>query len=106
MVSTTTATVTACVFAALYAGHEIGDHVVQSDTVMRAKAIPSNDRLAAGANPWTGWAACTHHITTYTLTQAAAVALISVVAPVSLTGVLAARLASASTHAVIDRRWL
>lgn len=106
MVSTTAATVATCVFIALYAGHQIGDHVVQSDTVMQAKAIPSNDRLAAGANPWTGWAACTHHVSTYTLTQAAAIALICLVAPLGLTGVLAALLASASTHAVIDRRWL
>ena len=106
MVSRTAGAITACVFVALYAGHQIGDHVVQSDTVMQAKAIPSNDRLAAGANPWSGWAACAHHVATFTLTQAAALLLISLSAPLRLTGVVAALVTSAATHAVIDRRWV
>jgi hypothetical protein len=106
MVSTTAGAITASVFVALYAGHQIGDHIVQSDTVMQAKAIPSNDRLAAGANPWTGWAACARHVASYTATQAAAVLLVSLVAPLRLAGVLAALVTSAATHAVIDRRWV
>lgn len=105
MASAASAVVTACVFAALFAGHQIGDHVVASDTVMQAKAIPSNDRLAAGANPWTGWAACAYHVATYTATQAVAILLVSLAAPLRLAGVLAALVVSASTHAVIDRRW-
>lgn len=100
------AAVAAFVFVGLYAGHQVGDHVLPSDAVMRAKAIPGDDQLAAGASPWTGWAACARHVAIYTLAQAVALTVVVVVAPLSLCGGLAALLISASTHAVIDRRWI
>jgi hypothetical protein len=45
-------------------------------------------------------------VATYMLTQAVALALVSVVAPLTIPGGLATVAVSASTHAVIDRRWL
>jgi len=93
-------------FIALFAGHQVGDHVIQSDADARAKGAPTADLLARGAHPWAGWAACLRHVASYTLTQAAALALTGLVAPLSLAGAAAALTISASTHAVIDRRWL
>ena len=96
----------AIVFVALFAGHQVGDHVVQTDADAQAKGAPTPDLLAAGVHPWTGWTACLRHIASYTFVQAAALALTSLVAPLTLAGVAAALIVSASTHAVIDRRWL
>jgi hypothetical protein len=104
--TTATAAVAAITFAALYAGHQIGDHVVQTNATAAAKGAPTAERLAAGAHPWTGWRACLRHVTTYTMAQAIALALIGFVAPIALPGAVAALAVSASTHAVIDRRWL
>lgn len=98
--------VVSVVFIALYAGHQVGDHVLQSDSDAKAKGAPTPDLLARGAHPWTGWSACLRHVASYTLVQAVALALTSLVAPLTLAGVLAALTLSASTHAVIDRRWL
>ncbi len=100
------AAVTAVMFAALYAGHQLGDHVVQTNAVAMSKAAPAPDLVAAGVHPWHGWGACLRHVGTYTLVQAAAVAAIWVVAPLRPSGVLAGLAVSASTHAVIDRRWV
>ena len=96
----------ACVFVGLYAGHQVGDHTVDSDAVMSAKAIPSDDRLAAGTSPWTGWGACLHHVAVYTLAQAVALVVVFVLAPMSLYGGFTALLISAFSHAIIDRRWI
>lgn len=101
-----TAAVAACAFAALFAGHQLGDHPIQADVAAQHKGHPTDDQLAAGVHPWTGWLACARHVATYTLTQALALALISLVAPLTLAGAAAALTASASTHAVIDRRWI
>ncbi|HZM83945.1 MAG TPA: DUF3307 domain-containing protein [Candidatus Limnocylindrales bacterium] len=98
--------VVSAVFIALFAGHQVGDHVIQSDADARAKGAPTADLLARGTHPWTGWPACLRHVASYTLVQAAALALTSLVAPLTLAGVIAALTVSASTHAVIDRRWL
>ena len=98
--------VTAVVFVALFASHQIGDHVVQTNATARAKGAPTTELLAAGVHPWLGWGACLRHVSTYTLTQALALALVSVAAPVAWSGAAAALAVSASTHAVIDRRWL
>jgi hypothetical protein len=106
MSTVATAATAAVTFAALYAGHQIGDHVVQSDAVARAKVAPSSEQLAAGVPPWTGWAACLWHVASYTGTQMAAVALVFLVAPLDICGAIAALVVSASTHAVIDRRWI
>jgi hypothetical protein len=101
-----TAATAAFTFAALYASHQVGDHVVQSDWAATTKAAPSAEELAAGVPPWTGWSACLRHVASYTGTQAVALALVCVVAPLGLAGIGAALLVSASTHAVIDRRWI
>jgi hypothetical protein len=101
-----TAATAAISFVALYAGHQIGDHVVQSDWAATTKAAPSVEQLAAGVPPWTGWAACLRHVVSYTGTQAVALGFVCIVAPLALLGTMAALLASASTHAVIDRRWI
>ncbi len=100
------AAVTAVAYAALYTGHHLGDHVVQFHRDGLAKAIPTDDRLAAGAHPWAGWGACARHVATYTATQAAALALVALVAPIGWAGAAAALTASAGSHAVIDRRWI
>jgi Protein of unknown function (DUF3307) len=105
-ISATTAATASIAFIALFAGHQVGDHVIQSDADARAKGAPTPDLLVRGAHPWTGWPACLRHVASYTLTQAAALALTGLVAPLSLAGVVAALTVSASTHAVIDRRWL
>jgi hypothetical protein len=96
----------AWVYAALTAGHWIGDHVITRDAAMSAKALPTGDRLAAGVHPWTGWRACAEHVAGYGLAQAVALGVASVAAPLTFTGGLVALIISASTHAVIDRRWI
>ncbi|MEV0385611.1 hypothetical protein [Nonomuraea sp. NPDC050643] len=106
MPSAAAAAIAAVTFVALYAGHQIGDHVVQSNGTAVAKGFPGPEQLAAGVSPWTGWGACLRHVGTYTGTQAVALALVSLVAPVGLTGCAVALVVSASTHAVIDRRWI
>ncbi len=100
------AAVTAVTFVALFAGHQVGDHVVQTAGQATAKAAPSADRLAAGAHPWTGWWACARHVVTYSATQAAALLLAWPVAQFRVYGLVAALAVSAGTHAVIDRRWI
>lgn len=96
----------AAVFVALYAGHQIGDHVVQASAAARSKGAPSPGMLANGAHPWRGWRACLRHVGSYSLTQAAALLLVTVATPIGASSMFAALAVSASTHAVIDRRWL
>jgi len=102
MPTVATAAVTAATFVALYAGHQLGDHPVQRGADAAAKGAPAGGAAA----PWTGWAACLRHVATYSLTQAAALALVAVAAPLTWSGVVAALVVSAATHAVIDRRWI
>jgi hypothetical protein len=45
-------------------------------------------------------------VITYLLAQAGALAVITLVAPLTLSGAVAALAVSGSTHAVIDRRWI
>lgn len=92
--------------AGLGVGHLIGDTVLQSDADAAGKAYPSNDRLAGGAHPWTGWAACLRHVASYLAAQATGLLVVLLVIPVTLPGIAAALALSGSTHAVIDRRWL
>jgi hypothetical protein len=106
MATIQTAAVSSIAFAALLVGHHLGDHPVQRNADVHAKAAPDDQQLADGKHPWTGWPACLRHVATYTLAQAAALAFVSLAAPLALTGVLAALAVSASTHAVIDRRWI
>jgi hypothetical protein len=106
MATVESAAVTACAFIALYAGHQIGDHVIQPGSAVAGKGCPGDDRLADGVRPWTGWAACLRHVASYTAAQAVAMLLIAVVAPLTPAGAAAALTVSAATHAAIDRRWL
>lgn len=101
-----TAAVAAITYAALFAGHHLGDHPLQSTSAVTGKPAPGYDELARGAHPWRGWSWCARHVAVYTAVQAACLALVSMVAPLSLTGAVAALVISASTHAVIDRRWV
>jgi hypothetical protein len=93
----------AVLFVALYAGHQLGDHVVQSNASAMAKGAPTAELIAAGVHPWHGWAACLRHVRSYVAVQAVALFL---VAPLDWYGITAALVVSGSTHAVIDRRWL
>lgn len=86
----------AAAYAALMAGHEVGDHWSQTDRLAVAKGRP--DRAGA--------VACAEHVATYTATQAVALAAVS-----RATGArfgwkrAAAGLAvSAVTHYVADRQ--
>jgi uncharacterized protein DUF3307 len=101
-----TAAVAAIAYAALFAGHHLGDHPLQTRTAAAGKPAPGYAELAGGAHPWRGWAWCAQHVTVYTAVQAACLALVSLVAPLSLTGAIGALTVSAVTHAVIDRRWV
>ncbi|WP_345510733.1 DUF3307 domain-containing protein [Phytohabitans houttuyneae] len=101
MSTTAGAAVAAATFVALYAGHQVGDHVIQSHAQASAKGAPTG----AGAHPWTGWPACLRHVASYGLVQAAALGLVCLVAPLRWGGVVAALAVSTGTHAVIDRRW-
>lgn len=51
--STASAAVAAAAAFALWAGHMIGDHPVQSNAAATNKGIPNPARLAAGTHPWT-----------------------------------------------------
>ncbi len=106
MGATQTAAVAAIVFAALLVGNQIGDHVVQGNLMTMAKAGPSDNRLAAGDDPWRGWRPCLVHAGTTALIQAVAPGLVWLVAPFTVAGGLAAVTLSGASHAVIDRRWI
>lgn len=100
------AAVAATTYVALFAGHQLGDHPFQSTAAAAGKSAPDHTELAQGAHPWQGWSWCIRHVAVYTAAQTACLALVSIVAPLHLIGVLAALAVSSSTHAVIDRRWL
>lgn len=80
------------VMAALWAAHDLADHVVQTDHQAFTKS-----------GDWRGMAG---HIGTYHVTQAAAIAALRPlgVRP-SLRRTLAGMTISAATHAFLDRRW-
>jgi len=101
-----TAAVAAATYVALFAGHHLGDHPLQSPAAAAGKGAPSPAELARGAPPWRGWSWCLRHVVVYTAVQAVCLALLALVAPLGLTGALAALTVSAASHAVIDRRWL
>ncbi len=101
-----TAAVAAVAYVALFAGHHLGDHPFQSTAAATGKSAPETAELARGAHPWRGWSWCVRHVAVYTATQAACLALVALVAPLHPVGALAALAVSASTHAVIDRRWV
>lgn len=80
------------VLGALLVGHNLGDHVTQTDHQAAHKA--------------TDWSAMAGHVGGYTATCAAALALLRPIGVRPRLGRVVAGLAfSAATHAVIDRRW-
>lgn len=80
---------------ALYAGHHVGDYWVQTDHQAKHKGN------AGGP----GALACWVHVATYTLTQAACLALTLLVGVrFSLLGAVVALAVSAGTHYLADRR--
>jgi hypothetical protein len=102
-----TAAVAAGTFAALYASHLFGDHVVQHHRDAEAKAAPRPGQVLAGVHPWRGWTAIANHVCSYVGVQVIALLFVAVtVVPLTFPGLAAALAVSASTHAVIDRRWL
>lgn len=84
-------------FAALFAGHQVGDHWVQTSAQAAAKGRPG----------WEGRRACAAHVATLTVTKAAAVAALHAsgrrVRPARAALVLAA---DAVSHYWADRRSL
>jgi hypothetical protein len=94
-----TLAVFAAAYIALYVGHQVGDHVVQSTWQCENKG-------KHGTKRWTGRRACLNHVITYTGTQA--VALITVQVAFGLaprTGAMLTGLGiSAVTHYIADRR--
>lgn len=86
----------ASTFAALFAGHQLGDYWIQTQPQADGKGCHSPE----------GRRACAGHVATYTATTAAAVALVDrFTGATPRPGRFAAAMAfSALTHYVIDRR--
>ena len=90
------AAVLAAVFCALFAGHHLGDHVVQTDWQAKHKALPG----------WTGWRALAGHLVGYHACLVAALAgLAAAGVPLTFAGCAAGLAFSAVTHGFLDRRW-
>jgi hypothetical protein len=83
---------------ALIVGHQIGDHVLQSDRQAAEKAAPG----PAGLRAMAGHLAAYHLALGVVLVVTAAVLRL----PLSGWGIAAALLVSAASHAVLDRRRL
>ena len=86
----------AAVYAALWAAHDLGDHVVQTD------------HQAAGKSGREGWAGpMAGHVGTYIAVQAAGLTALQVLVGVRMSParLLAGLAWSAGTHALLDRRW-
>ncbi len=83
---------------ALIVGHQVGDHVLQTDHQATAKAGPG----------WTGARAMAGHLVYYHLTAAAVLAgtAYALRLPLSPAGLAAGFGFSLATHALLDRRWL
>lgn len=90
------AAVFAAVFIALYVGHSVGDHWVQTQHQSDTKGRPD----------WTGRLACGRHVLTLTATKVVALAPVVLVLglPVSVLGLLLALGLDAATHYWADRR--
>lgn len=84
------------VIAALYVGHQIGDHIAQTDHQAANKAGKGCE----------GWQAMAGHVASYTACQAVALlALRATGVRVSPIRAVLGLAVSAGTHALIDRRW-
>jgi hypothetical protein len=86
----------AAIFAALYAGHVVGDLVVQTHWQSQHKAERS----------WRGVVAMAGHLAGYATTQIVAlIAVTTVGARFGLAASIAGLAFSVSSHGFIDRRW-
>jgi hypothetical protein len=85
-------------FAALFIGHQLADHWVQTDGQAAAKGQPG----------WRGRWACTRHVATYTAVCAGALLGLDAVTglPIHPAALALALAVSGVTHWLIDRRWL
>ena len=92
---TTTAVAFAAVAATLHAAHQLGDHIVQTDTDANGKATPG------------GWRHLATHVATYHLTALTLLAITAAVLhlPLTATGLAVGLGFFAATHALLDRRW-
>lgn len=90
------AAVLGAVFAALFAGHQIGDHICQTDKI-------ADDKVKSG---WFGWWAILKHLAGYHACIVAALfGLWLIEVPLTWAGVTAGLAFSAVTHGFLDRRW-
>ncbi|MEW1724346.1 transcriptional regulator [Streptomyces sp. NPDC093109] len=90
------ASVFAAVFIALWVGHSVGDHWVQTSHQSCTKGLPG----------WTGRLAAACHVATLTVTKAALLAPVGVLLglDLSVTGVVVGLLVDAVSHGWADRR--
>ncbi|WP_097922964.1 transcriptional regulator [Streptomyces sp. wa1063] len=86
----------AAVFIALYVGHTVGDHWVQSSCQAATKGLPG----------WSGRLACSRHVLGLTLTKAAVLAPVALVLGLAVTvlGLVAGLSVDAASHYWADRR--
>lgn len=89
----------AAAYIALYVGHQVGDHVVQTSQ-------QCEDKGKHGGERWTGRAACFMHCATYVMTQAVLLAVVLVAFQLTPRyGALFIGLGvSGITHYIADRR--
>lgn len=94
--NTAAAVTFAAALPALLVAHSVADHWFQSDHQAGHKGLPG----------WTGRFACASHVAVYTLTTAAAVALLWALfeLPISPAGFLLGQAVSAVSHYWADRR--
>lgn len=86
----------AAAFIALYIGHSVGDHWVQSSCQAASKGLPG----------WKGRAACARHVLGLTLTKAAVLAPVALVLDLSVSaaGLVLGFTADSVSHYWADRR--
>jgi hypothetical protein len=95
-------------WAVLAVGHTVADHLTgQTDWQAAHKGAPTRDQVEAGAHRHAGWAANLAHVAQYHATLIVLGAPAWWVLPLhwTPTGVVAALVWSAGTHALLDRRW-
>uniref|UniRef100_UPI003F49AD8E hypothetical protein n=1 Tax=Amycolatopsis sp. CA-096443 TaxID=3239919 RepID=UPI003F49AD8E len=104
----TTLATFAASWAVLWVGHNLADHVTgQTDWQAENKGAPTPEKVAAGADPRSGWAADLAHVGLYHLTLLVLGFLAWLTLPLhwSVPGAAAALALSVGTHALLDRRW-
>uniref|UniRef100_UPI003F490FB3 hypothetical protein n=1 Tax=Amycolatopsis sp. CA-293810 TaxID=3239926 RepID=UPI003F490FB3 len=93
----------------LHVAHNLGDHITgQTDRQAERKDAPTPEDVATGdTTRHSGWGALLAHLAQYHLTLGVLGMLAWLVLPLhwSPAGVAAALAVSASTHALLDRKW-